>query len=280
MDCGLEVVLFAQTGDDLTGLLSQIKECVAQEVVRWIVLDTNEKATLPSTTEAVKSALAGAGLPGSVGAGTDHFFTELNRNRGAVEGADFVSFSINPQVHAFDDLSLIETLEMQGVCVNSARSFSEGRPIVVSPLTFKMRSNPNATGVDDDASIDISARTDPRQQQAFGAVWTLGALMYLTGAATHSVTLYEAVGPLGIMSKSGDPYPLFEAIALFSQYKGGSMRPMVSTDPLKTIGFELRSADGDEQSRVLVNLTPRGQVLKFESSVYELEPYSYKVWEA
>ncbi len=277
LDCGLEVVLFVKAGDDVCGLLAQVKERLSRKVDRWIVFDVDAKATPPATTAVVRAALSDVGLSGPAGAGTDHFFTELNRDRSAVEGTDFVSFSMNPQVHAFDDRSLIETMEMQGICVNSARSFSEDRPIVVSPLTFKMRSNPNATGADD-ATLDRSARVDERQHQAFGAVWTLGSLKYLTEAEAYSVTLFELLGPLGLVDLAGDPYPLFEAIAMFTRFKGGALSPLVSTDPLKAIGFDLQSANRDERLRVLVNLSSSRQSLRCEEGVFDLNAYEYKTW--
>ena len=51
-------------------------------------------------------------LPGDdVVGGTNAYFAELNRQRPGIRFP--VAFSINPQVHAFDDLSLIENLEAQ-----------------------------------------------------------------------------------------------------------------------------------------------------------------------
>ena len=38
---------------------------------------------------------------------------------------DFVNYSINPQVHAFDNLSLAETLSAQAETVKSARNFQK-----------------------------------------------------------------------------------------------------------------------------------------------------------
>ena len=55
---------------------------------------------------------------------------------------DLVCYSINPQVHAFDNLSLIETLSAQPETVKSARQFSNNKFIAVSPITLKMRFNP------------------------------------------------------------------------------------------------------------------------------------------
>jgi hypothetical protein len=66
-----------------------------------------------------------------VGGGTNIYFTELNRFRPPVELLEFVTWSMNPQVHAFDDLSLVETLETQATTVESAQSFFGGLPHAV-----------------------------------------------------------------------------------------------------------------------------------------------------
>ena len=277
--CDLEIALFTRVSDNLASFFKLAKERLRISVSRWMVFDPDTKATPPAATAAIKDMLESVGLKGPVGAGTDHFFTELNRERSAVEGADFACFSMNPQVHAFDDLSLLETMEMQGVCVKSTRKFSGNLPVIVSPLTFKMRSNPNATAPSEpDPPGKAPHREDPRQTLPFGAVWTLGSLLYLTEADVHAVTLFELVGPLGIMDASGNTFPARDAIALLTQFKGGALSPLHSSDPLKAIGFDLVNAKGDDRLRVLVNLMPKNQSVICGDEAYTLEPYRYKTW--
>src|SRR4030095_8796661 len=80
------------------------------------------------------------------GGGTNAYFTELNRGRPSPEGLDFAAYSINPQVHAFDNASLVENLEAQAGTVESARQFLGSLPLAVGPVTLRPRFNPNATG--------------------------------------------------------------------------------------------------------------------------------------
>src|SRR3979411_1443518 len=73
----------------------------------------------------LKGAVGGAPFIG----GTNQFFAELNRDPPEVEAMDGVVYSINPQVHAADDESLVENLEAQAATVESARAFQVGRPV-------------------------------------------------------------------------------------------------------------------------------------------------------
>ncbi|MDX1284974.1 MAG: hypothetical protein R3182_08185, partial [Draconibacterium sp.] len=80
-----------------------------------------------------------------IGNGVNAYFAELNRNRPKTELADFISFTISPQVHAFDNASLVENLEAQKHTVKSAKKYFPGKPIFVSPITLKQRFNVVAT---------------------------------------------------------------------------------------------------------------------------------------
>lgn len=70
----------------------------------------------------------------------------LQRNLPPLDQIDLVTFSNNPQVHAFDNISIVETLEAQPQAVATAQIRAKGLPVMVSPVTLKMRFNPYATG--------------------------------------------------------------------------------------------------------------------------------------
>ena len=74
----------------------------------------------------------------------------MNRNRPSAERLDLIWYSINPQVHAFDNSSLTETLEAQAITVESAQQVSAGLLLAVTPITFLPRFNPNAAAPESD----------------------------------------------------------------------------------------------------------------------------------
>src|SRR5207244_1691934 len=107
------------------------------QVERVLVFDDSSEVTPLDLVDLVR-----AKLPGKVvGGGTNVYFNELNRNRPDPERLDVVAFSVNPQIHAFDNLSMVENLEAQGETVRSTRAFSGATPIAVTPVTLRPRYN-------------------------------------------------------------------------------------------------------------------------------------------
>ena len=225
-------------------------------MTRWLIFHVEEKVTRPQWVQMARQALSPLtpGVP--FGAGTNAYFAELNRERPDLDGLDFVSYSLNPQVHAFDNASLVENLQGQADTVRSARAFCGDVPIVVSPITLRPRFNPNATG--NNAPPDpneLPFEVDTRQMSLLGAGWTLGSLKALCESGVHSITYYETTGWRGVMeTASGSPLPnkfpsvpgeifplyyVFRDIATFAG--GGWMLPTTSSDPLRIVSMALYS---------------------------------------
>ena len=143
-----------------------------------------------------------------IGAGTITNFAELNRDRLPPGSAQIVCFSLNPQVHAFDNLSLVESLESQPQMVACGQAFA-GASIAVGPITLKPQFNPDATAAT--APLlpgELPPEVDPRQCSLFAAGWTLGSVAQLTAAGTDIATYFETTGWLGVMeTESGSPLP-------------------------------------------------------------------------
>ena len=209
-----------------------------------------------------------------IGAGTNAYFTDLNRGRPPVDALDLVCYSINPQVHAFDNSSLIETLEAQAVTVESAQQFADGLPIAVTPVTLLARFNPNATGPEPEpAPGELPTQVDIRQMSLFGAGWTLGSIKYLSKSRASSVTYYETSGWRGVMERAnGSPlpekfrslpgavFPLYHLLAEVGEFADGEVLVSKSSDPLKVEGIALRK--NGQMRTLLANLTPDSQQVR------------------
>lgn len=176
--------------------------------------------------------------PGVVlGLGTDYNFAEVNRNRVAPGLTGFVSFGIQPQEHAFDDLSLIENLAAQADAIESLKiAAGASCQARVSPVTLKKRFNPYAT---DPRQLALSqhAQTDARLHAPFGAVWTLGSIRYLAQSGCSSATYFQGIGPLGIIGENLTPTPVYEALALYHQSSPAGLLASRSNAPLRADGL-------------------------------------------
>ncbi|WP_373523667.1 hypothetical protein [Aquiflexum sp.] len=206
-------------------------------------------------------------LPGvEVFAGTDAFFAELNRFPLDHSNLDGVSYSINPQVHAFDNRSLIETLEAQSYTVTSAKKLFPNKEIKVSPISFHMRWNPNAT----DPSIPArfpTGLTDQRQFTFFGACWWLISWKYMAESKVDSITYFELTGENGFFStinNQGDEVtfsPMFLLLKEVLGLKPAKIKVSKSTDPLviDTIVFEI----GTKMVCMAVNWSEESKSMNF-----------------
>ncbi len=246
---------------ELAALSAEIAAQPAQ-VALWLIFHENE----PSTS-ARWVRMAGAALP--VGArlatGTNANFAELNRARPGPAETALPCFSLNPQVHAFDDLSLIENLGAQTAAVASARRFAP-RPVVISPITLRPRFNAVATTAD-----ALAHEADPRQRSPFGASWTVGSLARLAALdGLHSLTYYETTGPHGLM-ETGGVFPMYRIFAALADGEG--IVPTRSEEPLSFDGFCIVTREG-RRRWVVANFTPEPRRILCAARALELEPYA------
>jgi len=281
LDLPLEmtILLGAEPRRQLEQAAAMVKD-LKLNVRRWIVYE--EKAIV-TTTDAVK--LARSVLPTDVIVGrTRANFAEVNRNRPAAGSFDGVSFTINPQVHAFDNLSLAENSAAQRDVVMSARAFCGTMPIYISPVTFKQQFNAAATGAEAPAPPGVlPTRVDPRQMSLFGAGWTLASIKNLAEAGAAAITYYETAGWKGVMettagsalpekfpSIAGSVFPIWHVLADVGEFRGGQVLPCVSSRPLDIECLILKLSG---RSRLIVaNLSTERQAVELPVSLLGAMP--------
>ncbi|MCK5461749.1 MAG: hypothetical protein KAI95_01995, partial [Bacteroidales bacterium] len=256
MGLALELGLFFM--GDVTGQLEELIRLIKKyecPVDRFLVF-SREHLKDEDLTGRIIHALKKE-FPGTqAGTGTNENFAELNRNRPDPEVPDFITYSINPQVHAFDPLSMVENLVGQKDTVLSARLFPGNKPISISPVTLKSRFNP-----------------DPRQPSLFCAGWTLGSFKYLAESSVDSITYYETAGQGGIihgdhsplppeefMAKRGDIYPVYFLFRELLKYKDFNVMATESSHPHRFSSMLL--VEGTEQMLMLANHTSSVQAIR------------------
>jgi hypothetical protein len=217
----LELALFFRKEKSLFNqdirLMKNLFDGPGLRVKRILVFRKGEKVTSKETLTAVDDVLIKCAPQSCIVTGTNGYFVEINRKHPAINGCDGVCYSLNPQVHTFDDASIIGNLEGQAHTVLAGEKLFPRKNIFVSPITLRPRLVPELPQKDHGP--------DPRQKTLFGAVWTLGSIIRLSEAGVSGATYFETTGDCGIMEKSGGRvFPMYHVFADIGEFAGGTMR--------------------------------------------------------
>ena len=249
-----------QLCDDFEPLqLTQVLDEIANRKIAlssWLV---GVQLQIPARFDDLKALEAIA--PVAVGAGPH--FAELNRNRSSSLPEGGIWFSLNPQVHATDDNTLVENLAAQSSVIASIRAWAGPIPISVSPVSLRTRlpsshNDEPLSGGNGGLPEDV----DQRQASLLGAGWTLGSLKHLAESGVASATFFETTGWKGIMedpagsrspssflSIPGAVFPMYHVFADVTAFKGAEVIRTESSDPLRVECLALVRPSG---SRLLV----------------------------
>jgi hypothetical protein len=267
---GLEVGAFlsANPAAELEQLAAVLRDA---PVRRFLIFKEGSPCSDAALVGAARARLASSHPHARFFAGTNIYFADLNRTRPDPEGTDGLTFTITPQVHDSDEMSLMENVQVQGDAVRSARALAgESREVAVSPVTLKPRFNPFANR---SLAVDpnrLPFQVDPRQASLFGAAWTVGSLKYIIEAGAGAVTYYETVGWRGLIetaagapspdlfpSRPGMIFPVYWVFRDLSGWRSAVVLACDSSDPRRAAGLALRL---NGRTRLLVaNLTPEPQ---------------------
>jgi D-apionolactonase len=269
--CGVELALFVTDNADqeFSSLTRHFPPSVP--VSRILIYHEKELTTAARWAECARAWLVPhfPGVP--ICGGTNLNFADLNRSRPDPSALDGVAYSINPQVHASDESSLVQSLEGQHDTVMTAHSFCGDRPVIVTPITLKPRFNPDAVGPEPPPNPgELPGAVDARQMSLFAGAWTVGSAKQLAEAGAASVTFYETTGWRGIKetdqgcplpevfaSFPGMVYPVYHVLADLADLKNGEVVTCRSSDPQKVQALAIL-LEGDLHI-LIANLTPQSQ---------------------
>ena len=273
----LDLAIKAESPEQLKAILQSIIE-IKDQIRSFYIFSASEKTTPIGFIQVAEELL---GDKSKIIGGTDLYFTELNRNQGSVDFVDQVNFSINPQVHSFDDRTLIQNTATQKVISTNAHRIAKGKKVSIGPITLRPRYNPNATQPAKDLSnTDLPSSVDARQRTWFAEGWTAMSIRSIAESESIStVTYFETLGWRGIRelstgsedalnfaSKAGEEFPVWR---LFKHLKGFThARPTASSLPELVDCLIVTS--GQKAKVILVNFSTIEQEVKF--SGIDLKP--------
>ena len=277
----LDLAITADSPKQLQAILQPIIE-LKDQIRSFYIFSASDKTTPLGFIQSAEELL---GDKSKIIGGTDLYFTELNRNQSAVDFVDQVNFSINPQVHSFDDRTLIQNTATQKTIANNAHRIAKGKKVTIGPITLRPRYNPNATEPDKDVSnTPLPSSVDARQRTWFAEGWTAMSIRSLTESESISaVTYFETLGwrgirelstgskdPLNFASKTSEDFPVWR---LFKNLKGFThARPTASSLPELVDCLIVTS--GQKAKFILVNFSTIEQEVKF--SGIDIKPQTLK----
>jgi hypothetical protein len=275
---GLELALFVSedTTEALPKLAARLRRLSVPRVFIFHPREAPYTTTSQRWIDLVRQQWA-ADLPSiPLYGGTTGNFAEINRKRPNQGAFDGLVYTINPQVHGFDERTLVENLNAQGDTLLTARSFFGDLPIAVSAVT--LRPPFNQAALEPEAAPEagtLPASVDPRQMSLFCAAWTVGSLRALITAGANALTYYETTGWRGLMETAqGSPlmnqfrsfpemiFPVYWVFAFLGGHKDCVLVPGRTTTPLLLDGFALHGSA--RQALVAANLQPRPQVVRLQ----------------
>ena len=224
LNCTLEVGAFIRPEAALEDVTSfaQALEGRSIVIIRLLVLAETSGfsefrgACPPEVGDAMKSALRAHGLlVGSVISGTGQFFSDINRDRPDYSQLDGIVFSVNPQVHASDDISMMQNAEAIPDIVAFVRRLYGEIQVSLSPVHLVGINGPYPAGPS--AKGGRAPNEDPRQQTAFCAAWTVTALAQMARCRTTSVTAFDLVGARGLLGPDLERLPIFRLLSALGE---------------------------------------------------------------
>ena len=273
--------------DDYVSLRDVVRD-IAPLVDSWMVVRADEKVTSATSLAAAQDVL-GHDLPWS--AGTDRYFTEVNRMPPDISGLAWLVFGLNPQVHAADDRSILQNTASQEVIARNAPRIAGSARIAVGPISLRPRYNPNATDpTADPSNTPLPSSVDARQRTWLGAAWTALSLRGLAQAGTiDTVTYYEALGwrglrerdagsadPQAFPSEAGEEFPVYALLRDLVGYD--RVHPTHSDRP--EVADALVATGSGRTRAFVVNLSPSPRTVVLSGAVsatIEADPSTLRV---
>jgi D-apionolactonase len=200
---------------------------IGRSVVRVAVFHPYFHVSVAAFVDALRAALADAGIETSVVGGSRSHFTELGRERARMpDDLDALLVTVTPLFHSLSAAQLRESVAMQRIVAAQSVEYAAGRPVRIGPITLRPRFNDVATGpqpaptrtdLTEGYGAAFTGAADERQSSSELAAWTVASAAALTVPGVAALTYFEEWGPRGVRAADGAPYPVAEALAALAE---------------------------------------------------------------
>jgi hypothetical protein len=213
-----------------------------------------------------------SGLSAPLAGGSRAYLYQLVSRGVPGQDVDLVSFPTNPQVHAFDEASMAETIEALPAGVRTASALAGGKPVAVAPVSLRPLFNPDLVGPEAPPPPGgLPWRYDERQVTPFAAAWTLGCVAAFACAGVAALTLHEAAGWGGLVAAAhaslpampappGTVLPVGRVVAAVAALEGRPLRAVETADGVHALAVE----EGEGVRILVANLASETRALDVE----------------
>lgn len=230
-------VLLACSYDDISEWGRRLREH-GDEIASVSVVDPHSHVSSQAMVDRMRYFVGADSI--RIGAGTRGYFAQINRSISDLGSADYLCFSVSPEVHHFDDERIFDTLRAQRMVVEDAQRLAPDSPLMVGPITLRQRLNLEGES-GDYAPYSDRVLADPRMGEQFAAAWVVGAISGLAKAESLAFFTVQGAGGVvdaGALTPAGS---VFEALA---GYRGAALIDCVVSDPRFFGALAVRGLDG------------------------------------
>ncbi|MBU4466129.1 MAG: hypothetical protein KKH75_09830 [Actinobacteria bacterium] len=188
-----------------------------------------------AATNALRAALADAGVAASVIGGSRAHFTELNREGHRLpDDLEGVAFSSTPLFHSRGTEQLVESVAMQRLTARQGVVFARGLPVHIGLVSLRPRFNdvattaaPAASGASLDEGYGPQLlggdADDARQDASELSAWTIASAAAFAVPGVASIAFFEEWGPRGLRDGEGRERPAAAALRALSTLSGSTL---------------------------------------------------------
>jgi hypothetical protein len=238
IDARVDLDVVDPTGGDLVGAVIETGRPTLGPDSRTFVYagPRTSHTTTRALLDRARDALRAGGLGGRLGGGTLRNFYDFAVNPIPYRRLDVATYGINPQMHTFDDESILESVLAQPATVRAARLRCGAVPIALGPVSLRPRRT------DASAAPPVAGLprwVDPRQGSPLAALYALGTLRTASQPGVESLTMFEASGMAGLIAdpEGGALDPAFpRSLAASALEALLAARPAAGSIALRTAG--------------------------------------------
>lgn len=194
----LDLDVIDSTGGDRIGSVLEAAAPALAEASRIFVYagPHDAHATTAALLQRARVAFGTSSSGGRLGGGTLRNYYDFAVRPIPYRKLDVATYSINPQMHTYDDESILESVLSLPATLRGARRRCGQVPLAIGPVSLRPRRTDASSAP---AVAGLPPWVDPRQGSSLTALYALGTVSAFSRPGVESLTIFEASGMAGMI---------------------------------------------------------------------------------